>query len=59
MTPSSLDFWPDVQWTPDGPTGTEAIKKNKSEYLMAVGGAAQLVSKAIRRAELVSFADLG
>jgi fumarate hydratase class I len=42
-----------------GPTGIDAIKKHKSAYLMAVGGAAYLVSKAIRKAEVVGFADLG
>ncbi len=42
-----------------GPTGIEAIKKHKSAYLMAVGGAAYLVSKAIRGAKVVGFADLG
>ncbi len=42
-----------------GPAGVEAIKKHKSAYLMAVGGAAYLVSKAIRHAEVVGFADLG
>jgi len=42
-----------------GPAGIEAIKKHKSAYLMAVGGAAYLVSKAIRHAEVVGFADLG
>jgi len=42
-----------------GPTGIDAIKKHKSAYLMAVGGAAYLVSKAIRHAEVVGFADLG
>ena len=42
-----------------GPTGIEAIKKHKSAYLMAVGGAAYLVSKAIQHAEVVGFADLG
>ncbi|MDE2092947.1 MAG: fumarate hydratase [Burkholderiales bacterium] len=42
-----------------GPTGIEAIKKHKSAYLMAVGGAAYLVSKAIKHAEVVGFADLG
>ena len=42
-----------------GPTGIEAIGKHKSAYLMAVGGAAYLVSKAIRHAEVVGFADLG
>ena len=42
-----------------GPTGIEAIKKHKSAYLMAVGGAAYLVSKAIKTAKVLGFADLG
>ncbi|MBX3635507.1 MAG: fumarate hydratase [Rubrivivax sp.] len=42
-----------------GPTGIEAIRKHGSAYLMAVGGAAYLVSKAIRSARVVGFADLG
>ena len=42
-----------------GPTGIEAIKKHKSAYLMAVGGAAYLVSKAIKQSKVVGFADLG
>jgi fumarate hydratase class I len=42
-----------------GPSGIEAIKKHKAVYLMAVGGAAYLVSKAIRSARVVAFADLG
>ena len=42
-----------------GPAGLEAIKKHKSAYLMAVGGAAHLVSKAIKQASVVGFADLG
>ena len=42
-----------------GPTAIEAIKKHKAVYLMAVGGAAYLVSKAIRKARVVAFADLG
>ena len=42
-----------------GPAGIEAIKKHKSAYLMAVGGAAYLVSKAIKQANVVGFADLG
>ena len=42
-----------------GPTAIEAIKKHRSAYLMAVGGAAYLVSKAIRSAKVVGFADLG
>jgi fumarate hydratase, class I len=42
-----------------GPTAIEAIKKHQSAYLMAVGGAAYLVSKAIKSAKVVGFADLG
>ncbi|MCX9157164.1 fumarate hydratase [Niveibacterium sp. 24ML] len=42
-----------------GPAAIEAIKKHKSVYLMAVGGAAYLVSKAIKSAKVVGFADLG
>jgi fumarate hydratase, class I len=42
-----------------GPTAIEAIKKHQSAYLMAVGGAAYLVSKAIQHAKVVGFADLG
>lgn len=42
-----------------GPAGIEAIKKHKSAYLMAVGGAAYLVSKAIKQARVVGFEDLG
>jgi len=42
-----------------GPVAIEAIKKHRSAYLMAVGGAAYLVSKAIKHAKVVGFADLG
>ena len=42
-----------------GPVAIEAIKDNKSAYLMAVGGAAYLVSKAIKEARVVGFEDLG
>ncbi len=42
-----------------GPTAIESIKKHKSAYLMAVGGAAYLVAKAIRSAKVVGFEDLG
>ncbi|MDD5295894.1 MAG: fumarate hydratase [Rhodocyclaceae bacterium] len=42
-----------------GPTAISAIKDNKAVYLMAVGGAAYLVSKAIKAARTVAFADLG
>ncbi len=42
-----------------GPVAIEAIRKHGSAYLMAVGGAAYLVAKAIKAAEVVGFADLG
>jgi fumarate hydratase class I len=42
-----------------GPVAIEAIQKHKSAYLMAVGGAAYLVAKAIKAAKVVGFADLG
>ena len=42
-----------------GPTAVEAIKKHKAVYLMAVGGAAYLVSKAIRKSRIVAFEELG
>ena len=42
-----------------GPVAIEAIKKHQSAYLMAVGGAAYLVSKAIKSARVVGFEDLG
>lgn len=42
-----------------GPEAVEVIRKYKSAYLMAVGGAAYLVSKAIKTAKVVGFEDLG
>jgi fumarate hydratase, class I len=42
-----------------GKTGIEAIKKHGAVYLIAIGGAAYLVAKAIRAARVVAFADLG
>ena len=42
-----------------GPAGIAAIRKHRSAYLMAVGGAAYLVAKAIKSARVVGFADLG
>ncbi len=42
-----------------GPTGIEAIKKHGATYLMAVGGAAYLVSKAIVNARVVAFPEMG
>ena len=42
-----------------GPIAIEAIKRRGAVYLMAVGGAAYLVSKAIIAAKVVAFEDLG
>ncbi|WP_370279439.1 fumarate hydratase [Pontibacterium sp.] len=42
-----------------GPVAIEAIKDNGAVYLMAVGGAAYLVSKAITNAEVLAFPELG
>ncbi len=42
-----------------GPEAIEAIRKHGSAYLMAVGGAAYLVSKAIRSSRVLAFPDLG
>jgi fumarate hydratase class I len=42
-----------------GPVAIEAIRKHRAAYLMAVGGAAYLVSKAIKAARVVAFEDLG
>ena len=42
-----------------GPAAIEAIRKHKSAYLMAVGGAAYLLAKSIKKAQVLGFADLG
>ena len=42
-----------------GPTAIAAIRKHRAAYLMAVGGAAYLVAKAIRSSRVVAFGDLG
>jgi fumarate hydratase class I len=42
-----------------GPAAIDAIRRHRAAYLMAVGGAAYLVSKAIRKSRVVAFADLG
>jgi fumarate hydratase class I len=42
-----------------GPTAIEAIRKHKAAYLIAIGGAAYLVAKAIRKSRVVGFQDLG
>jgi fumarate hydratase class I len=42
-----------------GPATIASIKKHKAVYLMAVGGAAYLVSKAITNSRVVAFEELG
>jgi fumarate hydratase class I len=42
-----------------GPVAIEAIKKHGAVYCIAVGGAAYLVSKAIRGSRILAFEDLG
>ncbi len=42
-----------------GPAAIESIKNHGAVYLIAVGGAAYLVAKAIRSSRVVAFADLG
>jgi fumarate hydratase class I len=42
-----------------GESAIEAIRDNRAVYLMAVGGAAYLVSKAIKASKVLAFEDLG
>lgn len=42
-----------------GPAAVQSIAKHKAAYLMAVGGAAYLVSRAIKSTRLIAFEDLG
>jgi fumarate hydratase class I len=42
-----------------GVAAIDAIRDNKAVYLMAIGGAAYLVSKAIKKSRLIAFEDLG
>jgi len=42
-----------------GPAAVESIRRHRAVYLIAIGGAAYLVSKAIRKARVVAFEDLG
>ncbi|MBX3607711.1 MAG: fumarate hydratase [Piscinibacter sp.] len=42
-----------------GPVAIESIRQHQSAYLMAVGGAAYLVAKAIKGAKVLGFGDLG
>lgn len=42
-----------------GPTAIESIRRHRSVYLIATGGAAYLVAKAIRKSHVVAFPELG
>ncbi len=42
-----------------GPIAIDSIKKHKAVYLMAVGGAAYLVSQAVKHSKVVGFPELG
>jgi len=42
-----------------GPDAIESIKSHKAVYLIATGGAAYLVAKAIKKAKIIAFEDLG
>ena len=42
-----------------GPEGIEALRRHRCVYLIAVGGAAYLVAKAIRKARVLAFPELG
>jgi fumarate hydratase class I len=42
-----------------GPAAIDSIRRHKAAYLMAVGGAAYLVAKAIRKSRVLAFDDLG
>ena len=42
-----------------GPAAIDSIKAHKAVYLMAVGGAAYLVSKAIKKSRVIAFEDMG
>ncbi len=44
---------------PRGQDVKDAIKKHKAIYFAAIGGAGALISKAIRKAELIAYPDLG
>ena len=42
-----------------GPTGVDAIRDHEAVYMIAVGGAAYLVAKAITRSTLLAFPEMG
>ena len=42
-----------------GDSAIQSIKKHKASYLIAVGGAAYLISKSIKKAKIVAFEEMG
>ena len=42
-----------------GQATVESIKKHQASYLIAVGGAAYLISKSIKKAKVVAFEEMG
>ena len=42
-----------------GAAATQSIKKHQASYLIAVGGAAYLISKSIKKAKKIAFAEMG
>jgi fumarate hydratase class I len=42
-----------------GPAAVESLRRHKAVYLIAIGGAAYLISRAIRSARVVAFPELG
>ncbi len=42
-----------------GEATTQSIKKHKASYLIAVGGAAYLISKSIKKAKKIAFEEMG
>jgi fumarate hydratase subunit beta len=44
---------------PRGPEVKEAIRKQKAVYFAAIGGAGALISRAIKKAEVIAYPELG
>lgn len=59
MLSDQVGVWGMIGKAERGDQAIESIKKHKRIYLMAVGGAAYLVSKAIKAAKCVAFEELG
>lgn len=59
MMLAETGLWGMIGKSDRGPAAIESIKKHRSVYLMAVGGAAYLVAKAIKEAKVLAFPELG